>query len=142
MQSRFILILALAIWTFMCSCYRIRRAVRSINKSRQSLQSFHSSMEHTPSRKRETIYILDGTFMMYYSYFGWKNKQILADNLKSTACTSDSIPTGALMSLSSLLTRFIDSIKPKYVAVAFDISKSTFRHKLYEQYKQQRPEVM
>lgn len=47
----------------------------------------------------------------------------------------DGTPTGALYGFLNIMFRFIDEEKPDYLAVAFDLSAPTFRHKMYEAYK-------
>lgn len=43
--------------------------------------------------------------------------------------------TNAVLGFLNILTRTIDEENPKYIAVAFDESKPTFRHEMYKEYK-------
>ena len=52
--------------------------------------------------------------------------------------TEDGMHTNALLGFLNILSRTLDEEKPKYIAVAFDENKPTFRHKLYKEYKGQR----
>jgi 5'-3' exonuclease, N-terminal resolvase-like domain len=56
----------------------------------------------------------------------------------------DGVPVvncGALTTMIYSFARFIRDINPRYVAVAFDSGRETFRKKLYPQYKEHRSEV-
>lgn len=46
--------------------------------------------------------------------------------------------TNAVLGFLNILYKNIDEEKPKYIAVAFDENKNTFRHKMYKDYKAQR----
>ena len=46
--------------------------------------------------------------------------------------------TNAVLGFLNILYKHIDEEKPKYIAVAFDENKNTFRHKMYKGYKAQR----
>lgn len=37
--------------------------------------------------------------------------------------------------------RFIKDVRPRYLCVAFDAGRATFRHEIFPSYKQQRPSV-
>ena len=43
--------------------------------------------------------------------------------------------TNAVYGFMNMFTRMVTDIKPKYVAVAFDLKAPTFRHKMYDEYK-------
>ncbi|HCA33822.1 MAG TPA: DNA polymerase I, partial [Lachnospiraceae bacterium] len=45
------------------------------------------------------------------------------------------IPTGAILGFFNILFRTIDDEKPDQLAIAFDLNKPTFRHKMFEDYK-------
>ena len=47
----------------------------------------------------------------------------------------DGTPTGAVYGFLNILLRFFNEEKPDYLAVAFDLSAPTFRHKMYPDYK-------
>ena len=52
--------------------------------------------------------------------------------------TRDGLHTNALFGLFQILLRQIDTVKPDYMAVTFDLPAPTFRKKLYEPYKANR----
>ena len=49
--------------------------------------------------------------------------------------TKDGFPTNALYGFVNIINKQIESIKPDYAAVAFDLKAPTFRHKMYAEYK-------
>jgi len=49
--------------------------------------------------------------------------------------------TNAVYGFTSILLTVLRQLKPKYVAVAFDLPKPTFRHIEFKDYKAQRPKV-
>jgi len=137
------------------------RAIGSITKLSSSLSSSTTTTTTTISSKQithdqlpaETIYILDGTALLFHAYFsrqhndGYKNvylsKEYTTSNgIKSTKDNSNDnendIACGALTVMAFNFARFIRNVKPKYVAVAFDANSDTFRKKLYPSYKAQR----
>ncbi len=52
--------------------------------------------------------------------------------------TSTGEPTGALYGLSSMLIRIIETLKPDYIAAAYDLPGPTHRHEVFDGYKAQR----
>lgn len=49
--------------------------------------------------------------------------------------TPDGFPTNALFGLVNVLSKQIDTLRPDFAAVAFDLKAPTFRHKAYAEYK-------
>ena len=49
--------------------------------------------------------------------------------------TKDGQPTNAIFGFVKLMLKIISDLKPKYMAVAFDLKAPTFRHKMYDGYK-------
>ena len=50
----------------------------------------------------------------------------------------DGLYTNAVYGMVNILSKHIDALKPDYCAVAFDMKKPTFRHKMYDGYKANR----
>lgn len=50
-------------------------------------------------------------------------------------------PTGALYGLSLMLLKIIDELKPDYIVSCYDLPKPTYRHEIYEKYKEGRKET-
>lgn len=53
--------------------------------------------------------------------------------------TSKGFPTNAVMGFSRMLLKLLAEESPQYLAVIFDAKGPTFRHKIYDQYKANRP---
>lgn len=49
--------------------------------------------------------------------------------------TRDGLPTNALFGMVNILERNLESVKPDYCAIAFDLKAPTFRHGLFDAYK-------
>ncbi|MDE7453815.1 MAG: DNA polymerase I [Clostridia bacterium] len=49
--------------------------------------------------------------------------------------TRNGMPTNAIFGFVKLLFKILNDVKPKYIAVAFDLKAPTFRHKMYKEYK-------
>lgn len=77
------------------------------------------------------VYVLDGTAMLFKAYYSGIARTKYYD-MKEPDLTE---------SIMRHLKRFLDQVQPKYVAVAFDHGKQTFRNILYPEYKQKRPKV-
>ncbi len=49
--------------------------------------------------------------------------------------TPDGFPTNALFGLVNVLSKQLETLKPDFAAVAFDLKAPTFRHEMYSEYK-------
>lgn len=54
----------------------------------------------------------------------------------------DGVQTNAVYGFTSMLLQVLDSQKPDFLAVAFDLPAPTFRQQLYTQYQAKRPEMV
>lgn len=109
----------------------------------------------------ETLYVLDGTAMLFHGYFSRESKSPeLADAFfhRSTAIAMarQLSPAGELRDLSNKIVlssaaltvaalrfaRFVRDVQPSYVAMAFDVSRKSLRRaELLPEYKQHRQET-
>ena len=72
----------------------------------------------------EKLVLIDGNSLI--------NRAFYAMPLLSTKV---GVPTNAVYGFMNMFFKMLGEIKPKYVAVAFDLKAPTFRHKLYSAYK-------
>ena len=72
----------------------------------------------------DTIALIDAYSLAYRAFHA----------LPPTLSTADGEPTNATFGFTSMLLRVLEEVKPKYMAVAFDVGK-TFRHEMYPEYK-------
>ena len=75
------------------------------------------------------LYIIDAYSFIYRFYYAYKNANLT---------NKQGLPTSAIFGFARFLLKFLAEDKPEYVAMAFDVSKPTFRFELYEKYKQNR----
>ena len=68
--------------------------------------------------------ILDGNSIINRAFYGIR-----------PLSTKSGIPTNAIYGFLNIIKKHLDAIKPDYIACAFDVSKPTFRHEEYAEYK-------
>ncbi|MBZ0156886.1 MAG: hypothetical protein K8I29_11850 [Alphaproteobacteria bacterium] len=76
------------------------------------------------------VYLIDGNSYYYRAYHAIRGLS-----------NSKGFPTNALYGFTSMLLRIIRERKPDAIALAFDSPSPTERHRIYEEYKAQRPEM-
>ena len=79
----------------------------------------------TPLKK---FFLIDGSSYIYRAFFAIRGLS-----------TSTGLPTNAAFGFTSMLLKVLRDHKPDGVAVVFDTKRPTFRHKLYADYKANRP---
>lgn len=77
---------------------------------------------------KDEVYLIDGSAYIYRAYHGVK-----------PLSNSKGMQTNAVFGFINILRRLIREKEPKYLAVAFDSRGEVFRHKLYPEYKANRP---
>jgi DNA polymerase I len=82
--------------------------------------------------KRKRFFIFDGYALLYRAHFA-----LIKNPLKTTY----GLETSALYGFINQVLKLIKSENPDLVACAFDSKEKTFRHKMYEEYKAQRPKM-
>lgn len=76
------------------------------------------------------LYLIDGNSYFYRAYFAITHLS-----------NSKGLPTNAVYGFTNMLLKIIREDKPDYILVAFDSKAPTFRHKKFEEYKINRPEM-
>ena len=71
--------------------------------------------------------LIDGNSILNRAFYG-----IMGTN---TLMTSDGVHTNAVYGFLAIMFKIIEDIKPKYIAVAFDLKAPTKRHLKYAEYK-------
>ncbi len=84
------------------------------------------------SVKGKKIILLDGTGLVYRAYFAFLSRPLT---------TSRGENTSALFGFLKMLFMIIKDIKPDSIITAFDLSRKTFRQRIYPDYKAQREET-
>ena len=164
----------------------LRTGCRIVHGQKTILRAF-SSFTHR-DLPDETLFIIDGTSMLYTSHFSrenmadWRDAYLtpelsanliqewsllaLSEEVETDEWESDEerivpilyvnkhdddvdddrdavakvpvVHCGALTTMMLQFARFVRDVKPRYVAVAFDVNGHTFRNDLYPPYKQHR----
>jgi len=83
-------------------------------------------------RMKKSIYVIDGSAIIYRSYFAFKNRPLVNSRGENTSAIF-----GFLRTIISLLERF----EPEYFVITFDEREPTFRHKIYKEYKATRDKM-
>ncbi|MCX5642360.1 MAG: hypothetical protein NTY10_03915, partial [Candidatus Omnitrophica bacterium] len=76
----------------------------------------------------EKLFIIDGNAVAYRAFFAIKSLN-----------TSYGQPTNAVLGFLNILNRIIRETAPDYLACAFDSPGETFRHRVFAEYKVNRP---
>lgn len=79
--------------------------------------------------KKETIYIIDGSSVIYRAFHA----------VPSSFTNAMGMPTNAVYGFTQTLRKIIKDFSPRYICVAFDVKGPSFRHGLFAQYKAERP---
>ena len=77
--------------------------------------------------KSKKLLIVDGNSILNRAFYGIR-----------PLSTKEGIPTNAVYGFITILKKHIDSLSPDYLACAFDLKGTTFRHEMYEGYKANR----
>lgn len=77
---------------------------------------------------KEPVFVIDGSGYIFRAYYAIR-----------PLSSKKGVPTNAVFGFLSMLQKLIKDHKPKYLAIAFDTGQKNFRHKLYSEYKSNRP---
>ena len=77
---------------------------------------------------KKEIYLIDGSAYLHRAYHAIKNLS-----------TSTGHPTNATFGFTRILLKLLKEKQPEYAIVFFDVKGPTFRHKMYKEYKANRP---
>lgn len=80
--------------------------------------------------QEKTLFLLDAYALIYRAYYAF---------IKNPRINSKGINTSAIFGFTNTLKEIITTENPSHMAVVFDPPGPTFRHKLYSEYKAQRP---
>tara|TARA_X000001036_G_scaffold402684_1_gene408659 strand:+ start:598 stop:3303 length:2706 start_codon:yes stop_codon:yes gene_type:complete len=81
---------------------------------------------------KKKLFIIDGYAILYRAHFAL---------IRNPLITSYGFHTSALFGFSNHLLKIIKDEDPDYLVCAFDSKEKTFRHKIYKDYKANRPEM-
>lgn len=76
---------------------------------------------------RDKLLLIDGSSLIHRAFYAMPPLQ-----------NKEGLNTGAVYGLCNMILKLITDVKPKWMVVAFDKSRKTFRTRMYEEYKAQR----
>jgi DNA polymerase-1 len=79
-------------------------------------------------QSNEVVYLVDGSSYFYRAYHA------IGD-----LSNSKGFPTNAILGFTKMILKLIADVEPQYIAVVFDAEGPNFRHKMYQDYKANRP---
>ncbi|MCX7784663.1 MAG: DNA polymerase I [candidate division WOR-3 bacterium] len=82
--------------------------------------------------KGKFVVLIDGHSLVYRSYYAF---------IRNPLRTSKGQNTSAVFGFVNSLKKLLNNFSPQYLAVAFEAGRETFRHRLYQDYKAERPET-
>ena len=80
----------------------------------------------------KTLFLLDAYALIYRAHFAFS---------KNPRVTSKGQNTGVMFGFTNSLLEVLQKREPSHIAVAFDMSGPTFRHKVFEDYKANRQDT-
>ena len=81
---------------------------------------------------KKKLFIVDGYAILYRAHYAL---------IRNPLITSYGFHTSALFGFANHIIKLINDEKPDYLVCAFDSKEKTFRHKMYSNYKANRPEM-
>ena len=87
---------------------------------------------HCMNKKDDTVYILDSYGLIYRCYFAFISRPLTNSKGENVSALF-----GFFRNLHSILEHY----KPSYIIAAMDSKTPTFRHKIFDQYKANRPKT-
>ena len=108
-------------------------AANATNSERSNRASTVPSGEPVPVEKGSHVYLIDGSGYIFRAFHA----------LPPLTRPSDGLPVGAVHGFCQMLWKLLGDSKiadkPTHIAVVFDAGRETFRNKIYDKYKAQRP---
>ncbi len=78
------------------------------------------------------LFLVDAYALIYRSYFAF---------IRNPRYNSKGLNTSAMLGFANSLMQLLENEKPEYIGVVFDMSKPTFRHEMFPEYKATRQEM-
>ncbi len=79
--------------------------------------------------KPKHVYLIDGSGFIFRAYFAMPK-----------LTRPDKTPVGAVLGFCNMILKLVSETDADHIAVVFDVARTTFRNRLYEDYKAHRPE--
>jgi DNA polymerase-1 len=85
-------------------------------------------MSQDSETREKTLYLIDGTAYIHRAYHAIRNLS-----------NSRGFPTNAVFGFARMIIKLMEERRPRYAVICFDTKGPTFRHKIYDEYKANRP---
>ncbi|HOF55850.1 MAG TPA: DNA polymerase I [Prolixibacteraceae bacterium] len=89
-------------------------------------------MTDNTDKAERKLFLLDAYALIYRSYFAF---------IRNPRFNSKRVNTSAALGFANTLVQLLENEKPEYIGVVFDMSKPTFRHAMFPEYKANRQEM-
>lgn len=76
------------------------------------------------------VYLLDGSSYIFRAFFALP-----------ALSNASGLPTNAVYGFTTMTVKLLKTYRPDYLAVALDAGRETFRNRIYQEYKSNRPEA-
>ncbi len=83
-------------------------------------------------QEAKKLFLLDAYALIYRSYFAF---------IRNPRFNSKGVNTSAMLGFANTLVQLLETEKPEFIGVVFDLSKPTFRHEMFPEYKANRQEM-
>jgi len=84
------------------------------------------------NENQKKLFLIDAYALIYRSYFAF---------IRNPRFNSKGVNTSAALGFANTLVQLLETEKPEYIGVVFDLSKPTFRHEIFPEYKANRQEM-
>jgi DNA polymerase I len=81
---------------------------------------------------QKKLFLIDAYALIYRSYFAF---------IRNPRFNSKGVNTSAALGFANTLVQLLETEKPEFIGVVFDVSKPTFRHEMFPEYKANRQEM-
>ena len=81
---------------------------------------------------QKKLFLIDAYALIYRSYFAF---------IRNPRFNSKGVNTSAALGFANTLVQLLETEKPEYIGVVFDMPKPTFRHQMFPEYKANRQEM-
>lgn len=82
------------------------------------------------SNRQEKLFLIDGTALIYRAFYAF---------IRNPLFNSKGQNTSAIYGTVNMFLKLVEEFNPQHVAISFDRKEKTFRHKISEAYKANRP---
>jgi DNA polymerase-1 len=98
-------------------------------RARSAPKSHSKQASAAGAAKPKHVYLIDGSGFIFRAYYAMPK-----------LTRPDKTPVGAVLGFCNMILKLVSETDADHIAVVFDVARTTFRNRLYEDYKAHRPE--